>query len=403
MSRTCTLSESKLNDSSAFEDMEDDVLSLAPECGNTEKRNLTLPQFYCLRNKVLAIMKPESTFWFCGKLKVQVLYGTIQIYGAVLNSSTTVTPVEVFSPRNQSFVGIGTENGPSDCNEKELWETLVGAGINRKIKSSLVLNIRQCEPGWAVILLENLTNHMTEFISTFCSFKLFPKIDDQTFYSWTDPKRAEITLQANLRYCKAGNQLKINPQWKTKVVDRILDEYSTKRKSINLIFGGKNVGKSTFSRYLVNSILPKSGTVVLINLDPGQTECTPSGCISLNLIDKALLGPNFTQLRTPYYQLYIGDVNVVHCVTRYLEGVYKLAQIVSSDSRISNLPIIVNTMGFCKGIGWNIAVSLIQFFQPTNVIQIMSRKPKNNFDNCLSRNIVQQQVFFSNYLASTYK
>ena len=385
------------------ENVDNGSISPIPEFQNLDENHEKLPQFYCLKNKVLVILKPETTFWFCGKLKVKVLFGALKIYGAVLSSSETQKPVEVYSPRNDSLVKIETENGPAKCDIEELWKALVAEGANRNLKQcSLVLSIEHLEPGWAVAFLENLSNYMTDFFSKYCSFKLFPRVDDQTFYSWNDPKRAEIRLQANFRYRKTGKQLTFDPKLKTEIIDKILNEYSSTKQSINIIFGGKSVGKSTLSRYLVNSIMMKSGSVVLINLDPGQTECTPSGCISINLIDEPLLGPNFTQLRMPYYQLYIGNVNITHCVTRYLDGVQKLANLIKNDSKISSLPIIVNTMGFCKGIGWDIAVSIIQYFQPTNVIQIISMKSKNNFNHHLSQNVVNHQVRFLNFFIFSY-
>lgn len=351
-----------------------------------------IPQFYCLKNKVVVIMKPNTTFWFCGKLKVQILYGAIKIYGAVLN---TLKTFEVYSPRSHSLLSIEQEIDTLNCDKEKLWQTLVAEGVDRNLESSLVLIINQCQPEWTVVLMENLTNHLTTFLNTYCSFKLFPRIEDQTFYSWNDLKRAELTLQTNLRFNNIGKQLVINPEWKIKIVDNIINEFHDKQQSINLIFGGKSVGKSTFSKYLANTILQEMNNVIFVNLDPGQTECTPSGCISLNLIDTPFLGPNFTQLRTPYYQIYIGDINVANCVTRYLEAVKMLVNRLKNDSKISQLPVIINTMGFCKGIGWDIALCIIRIFQPTNVIQIMSKKARNNFENYLTKDAAIQQVNFS--------
>lgn len=346
-----------------------------------------LPQFYCLKNKVLVVMRPETIFWFCGKLKVQVLYGAITIYGAILNKPESY---QVYSPRSHSLLSIAAETSELNCNKETLWQTLINEGIDRNCESSLIQNINQCQPGWAIVLLKNLINHLTTFLNTYCSFKLYPKIEDQTFYSWNDVKRAEMILQCNLRFSKTSRQFIINPEWKTKIIDTILGEFQHKQ-SINLIFGGKSVGKSTLSKYLVNTIIPHSKKIVFINLDLGQSECTPSGCISLNLIETPFLGPNFTELRTPYYQIYIGDVNVANCVTRYLKAVKILVNRLKSDSKISNFPVIVNTMGFCKGIGMDIALSIIRLFQPTNVVQIMSKKVRNNFENDLTKDAAEQR------------
>lgn len=72
------------------------------------------------------------------------------------------------------------------------------------------------------------------------------------------------------------------------------------------IFGGKGVGKSTFTRWLTNRFLsyqPKHNTnspeVLFLDLDPGQTEFTPPGMISAVLCTEPVLGPNFTHLKNP--------------------------------------------------------------------------------------------------------
>jgi polynucleotide 5'-hydroxyl-kinase GRC3/NOL9 len=59
------------------------------------------------------------------------------------------------------------------------------------------------------------------------------------------------------------------------------------------------VGKSTFNRWFANRTLSQSKHkgVLLIDLDPGQTEFTPAGVISAFYSTEPLLGPNFTHLR----------------------------------------------------------------------------------------------------------
>ncbi len=90
------------------------------------------------------------------------------------------------------------------------------------------------------------------------------------------------------------------------------------------IFGGKSVGKSTFCRWLSNKLLSLPGNnisdcnaksknikhinsdlnshlaqILYIDLDPGQTEFTPPGIISIHLISQPIMGPNFTHMRHP--------------------------------------------------------------------------------------------------------
>lgn len=68
------------------------------------------------------------------------------------------------------------------------------------------------------------------------------------------------------------------------------------------MFGGKGTGKSTFLRYYVNRLVTQpggGGPVLVVDLDPGQSEFTVPGSVTATVVRAPLLGPNFTHLRTP--------------------------------------------------------------------------------------------------------
>ncbi|KYM95710.1 Polynucleotide 5'-hydroxyl-kinase NOL9, partial [Cyphomyrmex costatus] len=123
----------------------------------------------------------------------------------------------------------------------------------------------------------------TLFLDThFSYFKLFPKVTNPHYFSWTDPRRAEIILQAKLcleQYNFKYKRLIISP-YITDIAEKMLNHWRENEWSCTLIAGGKSVGKSTSIRCLINSLLATSKKVVLIDVDPGQAECTPPGCIS---------------------------------------------------------------------------------------------------------------------------
>ncbi|KAI4489588.1 hypothetical protein M0802_010949 [Mischocyttarus mexicanus] len=362
----------------------------------TKNTNTTMPNYnekirlYCLKNKVLIIMEEKTSFCFTGKLVVNVLYGAIEIYGFHITSSNP--PIEVYSPKEYSLVTI--ENSHKFlCNNKDIWILLSEEGINPNIKNALQYDINQCKPGTTVITLINLENILTAFVDVYFSIKLFPIIHHVRNYSWTDVRRAEMILQSNLYFGdECYKKLVIDQTIKGKLAEQILTRWHSELWSCTLLAGGKNVGKSTTARYLINTILETSKMVVLVDVDIGQSECTPPGSVSYSLIKKPLIGPNFTHLLTPEYQLYIGDVNVTRCITRYTEGLKLLANKLLSDPVMSRLPIVINTMGFTYGIGWDIIVFTIKLFRPSFVVQIMSETTKNNFANLLSSDIINKQT-----------
>lgn len=67
-----------------------------------------------------------------------------------------------------------------------------------------------------------------------------------------------------------------------------------------MLCGGKGVGKSTLLRFITNRLLSNGNdTVVVMDFDPGQAELTIPGCVSLAVVKKPMLGPNFTHLENP--------------------------------------------------------------------------------------------------------
>ncbi|KAF7388933.1 hypothetical protein HZH66_010070 [Vespula vulgaris] len=366
---------------------------IVKEKSNTSTSNYNEKlHLYCLHNKVLVIMQEKTSFCFTGKLVINVLYGAIEVYGSHITTSNS--PIEVYSPRGYSLVAVETSKKFLMSDIKDIWTYLSQEGINPDIKNALQCDINRCRPGMAVIILWNLENNLTTFVNTYYPIKLFPKIRNVKNYSWTDTRRAEMILQSNLYFDNHNyKRLVIDPTVTGILAEKILNRWYSHDWSCTLIAGGKNVGKSTTVRYLINTLLPTSRMVVLVDVDPGQNECTPPGSISYSLIEEPLAGPNFTHLKTPVYQLYIGDVNVTRCITRYIESVKLLANKLLSCPTMSRLPIIINTMGFTQGIGWDIVVFTIKLFRPSFVLQIMSERTKNNYPNLLSSDIIDQQTF----------
>lgn len=78
----------------------------------------------------------------------------------------------------------------------------------------------------------------------------------------------------------------------------------TEKHSRGIICGGKGAGKSTYLRYQVNKLISQ-GPVLVVDLDPGQSEFTVAGGISATTVSEPLLGPSFTHLKKPDMFVYI--------------------------------------------------------------------------------------------------
>ncbi|XP_011314586.1 polynucleotide 5'-hydroxyl-kinase NOL9 [Fopius arisanus] len=349
------------------------------------------PHFYSLRGKVLCVMEPGTKFSFQGKLKVQVLYGAVNIYGVLVRKENTTTPLEVYSSRCSSLISIEATQKEHPEDETDLFSSLRLDRIFHRIPNDIENKIKNLKPGWAVLNLQNLENNLTTFLNNFSTHRLFPKVENTSSYSWSDRKRAELVLQTNIYPGNSGRAIGFHRT--EEICERILKDHSESDDSglRILVAGGKSVGKSTTGRYFVNRLLEISKTVLFVDLDLGQAEFTPSGCISVNVVQQPLLGANFTHLRTPYHQIYVGGADPTKYLMNYIEGVRLLYEFLERCEELEGLPVVINTMGFCKGIGWDIMCYVIRMMRPNQVVQITSKRAKNNYDQLLTCEIMNRQ------------
>ncbi|XP_032681147.1 polynucleotide 5'-hydroxyl-kinase NOL9 isoform X2 [Odontomachus brunneus] len=358
---------------------------------NVRAHKVKQPQLYSIRNIVIVIMEKDSAFGFTGKLSVKVLYGAVEVYGAILNASKD--PVEVYSPRGYSNVIINTCGEVPDDTIDQIWTKFNADGITRDSETTLFENIDKVKPGMAVLVLRNIENNLTHFLKTYYPLRLFPDVKNSSYYPWTDYRRAEMVLQAQLqvKYHDLRRRGLFIDSRISDIANGMLTRWRANKWSCALIAGGKDVGKSTSVRFLINKLLHTCEKVVLIDVDPGQSECTPYSCVSYSLIEQPLLGPNFTHLQTPVYQLFIGEIDVMQCATRYLEAIKMLITKLKSCSELSRLPIVVNTMGFTQYVGWYLLISTVKLIRPSVILQILSAKNRNNYRNWLNADTVNKQ------------
>ncbi|XP_061373520.1 polynucleotide 5'-hydroxyl-kinase NOL9-like isoform X1 [Gastrolobium bilobum] len=213
----------------------------------------------------------------------------------------------------------------------------------------------------------------------------------------------------------------IPKQW-SEAADAIL--YSS-MPPIAFICGAKNCGKTTFSRHLLNVLLPTYKKVAYFDTDVGQPEFTPPGCLSLTVVDKVTPGRAIVMnpyhnfyikkiilylfqsylcfflssffvtildltipcLKTPERCLFFGDVSSKRDPSAYLNYVFaiydyyrkKYCTLDKGENPIRiELPLIVNTPGWVKGVGYDVLVDMLKYIRPTNVVKIsISTESKN--------------------------
>lgn len=159
------------------------------------------------------------------------------------------------------------------------------------------------------------------------------------------------------------------------------------------ITGPASSGKTTLIKRILNYLMsgnekwPRGfDQVILIDLDPGQSEFTPPGEISARYItvnrhtghEPFLSEPFVNQLIYGHMDdciisYYVGGIDVMKDVDSYLFGVKQVWNAVVKSP--VTCPVFINSMGFVKGIGRYILTEAIAEIQPTNVVEI-----KESFD-----------------------
>ncbi|KAF5198920.1 Polynucleotide 5'-hydroxyl-kinase NOL9 [Thalictrum thalictroides] len=168
----------------------------------------------------------------------------------------------------------------------------------------------------------------------------------------------------------------------------LITNASTYPPPIAFICGPKNSGKTTFSRYLLNTLLQRYKEVAYLDTDCGQPEFTPPGCLSLSVIDEQTPDLTIPNIKTPVRCLFFGDNSAKRDPETYINYVFSLYDYFITEYYMSNesmknpgkplLPLVVNTPGWVKGIGRDMLEKMVRYFSPTHVVQIRITAEKKN-------------------------
>ncbi|KAK3846193.1 MAG: hypothetical protein J3R72DRAFT_380259, partial [Linnemannia gamsii] len=182
------------------------------------------------------------------------------------------------------------------------------------------------------------------------------------------------------------------------LIDATVDENSqrVKRPSVSVVCGGKKMGKSTFSRLILNRMLNRYRKVAFIECDIGQSEFTPVGMVALHVIDIPALGAPFTHPRQPYRAFFVGNSTprddpdyYIACVKELVKTYYgevshtrswdESDDYHSDDDEEEHIPLIINTQGWIKGMGYDLLIQLLDYTAPSHIFGFHS--PSNGDSN----------------------
>jgi len=305
----------------------------------------------------------SSRIAITGRAKVLALEGCVDIFGYTLSSESN-TSVIVDSPSWMSTLCISPQ---------------VITGQDAKLAATSVTKIK-------VISMES--DSFTFELSSLMSVRSPIFIDDRWVTASNDIINGMIV----------GDNLHNNAQSQTNTI--------LMKNNRIFVCGAKNVGKSTFVRYLINRILSSKhhDKVALLDCDAGQPELSPPGMLSLTVVANPLLCPPHVHMicgndgnveeeeskDVPVYAaakehhraFYYGSTTSKTNPNLYIDIVKNLTM--SYDELCQNInkdiPIIINTDGWVKGLGYEILSSIIDIVNPGHIVQLLGSTKAKFFD-----------------------
>lgn len=137
------------------------------------------------------------------------------------------------------------------------------------------------------------------------------------------------------------------------------------------IVGGKDAGKSTAAQWMVNRLLQSFPEVAYLDCDVGQCEFTPAGMVSLSVITEPVFGAAFTHQRTPVASYFVGGDSPAECPSEFLTGIFALFdRYVLRCASSPTCPLVVNTQGWVKGLGYLLLLDTLRYIEPSVIVQV---------------------------------
>ncbi|KAJ5077747.1 polynucleotide 5'-hydroxyl-kinase nol9 [Anaeramoeba ignava] len=361
------------------------------------------------------ILKPKQKLSFYGKIQIKIIKGNLKILGFNINTSNS-GKISIFSPttlsaltlennnRNQSTeFKIYSEKNIQIKNKafKEMFDIHEYLGININTN----INKNESKTKW-----NETRNQVVE-----CFADPRPEIGSKNGVLFlSEMKEFGVLLRGDSRlYNQITSKLVIPDSWRSICKD-------IKKKSVGiiqkkgvspviLVCGAQNCGKSTFSKFLLNSMLNIFSCVYHFETDVGQCEFTPPGVISVSRVVEPLFGPGFMRMNWPEITQFYGDDNPAKMPSLYIDMIRHLQEMLtkmqakdlSSDG--TQWPVIINTHGWIHSVGEQLLHSIIKITKPHFIVHLKSENYLLNNDELLGvPNILSYQEFQKVFICESF-
>ncbi|PFH47021.1 hypothetical protein AMATHDRAFT_153153 [Amanita thiersii Skay4041] len=333
--------------------------------------SLKVPQ----KNGTILKLSPEETICIAGTYMLTVLQGTISILGTLLTVSPK--PHNIYAFKSSPLPVITAVSS-----ESTLLQGTIPTELGISMPSGIVVMIQELQTG-----VEGLGRVCKVFHGVFD----FARYEDQE-----DRQMLNVNGAYLLRNLGKDYEPYVLPTSWEKALE---NTSSTTAGGVYLVKGAKKSGKSTFARTLLNHLLNRFERVAYLECDLGQSEFTPAGMVALNIVNAPCFGPPFTHPTIPNAAHYIGATSPRSSPSHYLSCIQALfrsyeldvqtpivsnifsgSDDVTTDRILDTIPLVVNTMGWNKGLGADLTRKIQDTVQPSHVFEFVSSQTTENPD-----------------------
>eukprot|EP00040_Diaphanoeca_grandis_P015044 m.76554 g.76554 ORF g.76554 m.76554 type:complete len:665 (-) comp24911_c0_seq1:46-2040(-) len=147
-----------------------------------------------------------------------------------------------------------------------------------------------------------------------------------------------------------------------------------------MVVGGKNTGKSSAVQWTINRLLQTNEEVAVLDADIGQAEFTPAGQVSLSVVTEPVFGSAYTHLKTPLFARFVGANTPLQDPRGFLQSVFTMFDkyILACSTRSTPLPLVINSQGWVKGLGFLLLLDMIRYISPSVIFNIEAESAGRN-------------------------
>ncbi|KAI9512772.1 hypothetical protein F5148DRAFT_1161481 [Russula earlei] len=317
---------------------------------------------------VALILPPSATVSFVGVYRLRVLRGSVSLLGITIQPSPVLH--NVFAPWGSPIPVI---------------EAHVARGESSTSFYDIPARImRSIGEGDVVVVLQDLRTGIEGLGRVVRIFEgVFDRKNNESVH---DMPLEGIHMVSQVAHGSCAFQMPLSWEAAFSALPFLsADEAASIRKPhVLLVKGQKNSGKSTFARTLANKLCLRFRRVAFLECDIGQSEFTPGGMVALTVIEQPVFGPPFTHPTLPYQAHYVGAHNPRSSPSSYLRAIQALVEVyrleiqfatsfvdIEDDEEVDriadHIPLVVNTMGWTKGLGADLARRIEEFVQPSDI------------------------------------